>query len=131
MNRALAWSAAALASLVVACVGLPSLEGRTETTAFASTDATRLGRSVAPRVVANSCKSGIYALTLPGDAVAARALLANAAERSLDVQYYIWHADQTGFMLRPINFARASFRHYHCELPLRTTTANYHCGIAA
>ena len=99
MNRALAWSAAALASLVVACIGLPSLEGRTETAAFASTDATRLGRSVAPRVVANSGKSGIYALTLPGDAFAARALLADAAERSLDVQYYIWHADQTGYLL--------------------------------
>jgi putative cardiolipin synthase len=99
VNRALACSAAALASLVVACVGPPSLEGRTETTAFASTDTTRLGQSVAPRVVANSDKSGIYALTLPGDAFAARALLANAAERSLDVQYYIWHADQTGYLL--------------------------------
>ncbi len=34
-----------------------------------------------------------------GGAFAARALLAAAAERSLDVQYYIWHGDQTGYML--------------------------------
>jgi len=33
------------------------------------------------------------------DAFAARALLAKAAERSLDVQYYIWHKDLTGSLL--------------------------------
>jgi putative cardiolipin synthase len=33
------------------------------------------------------------------DAFAARALLAAAAERSLDVQYYIWHNDTTGTLL--------------------------------
>ena len=33
------------------------------------------------------------------DAFAARVLLAAAADKSLDVQYYIWHGDQTGFLL--------------------------------
>ncbi|MEE4237201.1 MAG: phospholipase D family protein [Anderseniella sp.] len=35
----------------------------------------------------------------PHGAFAARVLLADAAERSLDVQYYIWHGDQTGYLL--------------------------------
>src|SRR5262249_57181810 len=35
----------------------------------------------------------------PRDAFAARILLTRAAERSLDVQYYIWHADTSGSLL--------------------------------
>ena len=38
------------------------------------------------------CRSG-------RDAFAARVLLAGAAQRSLDVQYYIWHGDHTGYLL--------------------------------
>ena len=34
-----------------------------------------------------------------GDAFAARALLVDAAERTLDVQYYIWHNDISGTLL--------------------------------
>src|SRR6185369_11645200 len=44
-------------------------------------------------------KSGIHALTAASDAFAARVVLAAASERSLDVQYYIWHADETGVLL--------------------------------
>jgi putative cardiolipin synthase len=33
------------------------------------------------------------------DAFAARVVLAQAAERSIDAQYYIWHADETGMLL--------------------------------
>ena len=44
-------------------------------------------------------ESGIYALPQGRDAFAARVVFARAAERSLDVQYYIWHADNTGFLL--------------------------------
>jgi putative cardiolipin synthase len=99
MTRAIVWSIAALTSLIAGCLDLPSLKGRVETSALTNTDATLLGRSVARRVAANPGKSGIHALSLPGDAFVARALLATAAERSLDVQYYIWHDDQTGYLL--------------------------------
>jgi len=37
--------------------------------------------------------------SIPHDAFAARALLARLAERTLDVQYYIWHGDTTGTLL--------------------------------
>lgn len=48
---------------------------------------------------ADDSDSGIYALTDAEEAFAARALLARAAQHSLDVQYYIWRADKTGRLL--------------------------------
>jgi putative cardiolipin synthase len=43
--------------------------------------------------------SGVYALNNPVDAFAARIFMARAAEKTLDVQYYIWRKDLTGTML--------------------------------
>jgi putative cardiolipin synthase len=44
-------------------------------------------------------RAGVYALDVAQEAFAARALLARAAERTLDVQCYIWRGDTTGFLL--------------------------------
>jgi putative cardiolipin synthase len=44
-------------------------------------------------------RSGVFALQNGIDAFAARVLLAEAAERTLDVQYYIWHYDLSGTLL--------------------------------
>ncbi|MCL7944039.1 phospholipase D family protein [Marinobacter sp. ATCH36] len=60
---------------------------------------TRLGKAIAPKLSDHPGKSGIYALTNPRDAFAARILLARVADRTLDVQYYIWHGDITGTLL--------------------------------
>src|SRR4029453_19513456 len=60
---------------------------------------TRLGRAVAPGVVAHPGRAGLYALLDPHDAFGARVLLAAAADKSLDVQYYIWHKDHVGVLL--------------------------------
>ena len=43
--------------------------------------------------------SGVYALNSGHDAFATRALLADIATQSIDVQYYIWHQDLTGLLL--------------------------------
>jgi len=94
-----AWVVAALAALITGCASLPSLEGRTATSALADTAGTRLGRAVTPGVAANPGKSGIHALPEPHDAFAARVLLAAATEKSLDAQYFIWHGDQVGYLL--------------------------------
>ena len=67
--------------------------------AFSDTGETRLGRAITPHVSAHPGRSGIYALPDAREAFAARALLAQAAERSLDVQYYIWRKDMTGTLL--------------------------------
>jgi len=61
---------------------------------------TRLAKAVADASAAAwPGRSGIYPLPIAQEAFAARALLARAAERSLDVQYYIWRLDTTGWML--------------------------------
>jgi len=85
-----------LAALVAGCASLPPLDGRVETRASADTATTRLGRAMVPDVAAHAGRSGIYPLPSPTDAFAARAFLAQAADRTLDVQYYIWHDDLTG-----------------------------------
>jgi len=93
------WLVISLTAVVAGCASLPSLEGRSETHALTDTTSTRLGRAVAQDVAAHRGKSGIYPMPVPTDAFAARVLLAADAEKSLDVQYYIWHGDQTGYLL--------------------------------
>ncbi|MBF5006106.1 phospholipase D family protein [Diaphorobacter caeni] len=80
---------------------LPPLEGRSVSHALSAEESaqTRLGRAVEPELQAHPGTTGIHPLEDPHDAFAARALLARAAERTLDVQYYIWHNDITGTML--------------------------------
>ncbi|HXE54391.1 MAG TPA: phospholipase D family protein [Tepidisphaeraceae bacterium] len=60
---------------------------------------TRLDRSVAPLVQAHPGLSGILALPDGRDAFAARVLMSDAAERTLDARYYIWHDDLSGGLL--------------------------------
>ncbi|WP_277957175.1 phospholipase D family protein, partial [Candidatus Nitrotoga sp. HW29] len=81
------------------CSALPSLDERSVSTALVDTINTRLGRAIAPHVTAHPEKSGIYLLDDSRDSFAARVWLARAAERSLDVQYYIWHEDMAGTLL--------------------------------
>lgn len=81
------------------CNRLPPIEGRAASTAFEDTGTTLLGRAVAPLTAAHPGVSGIYPLREARDAFAARYLLAGAAERTLDVQYYIWHQDMSGVLL--------------------------------
>jgi cardiolipin synthase C len=99
LRRLASLVAVALAALVAGCASLPSQEGRTVSTAFADTADTRLARSLAPGVAAHPDKTGIHALPVPYDAFAARYLLAAAAEKSLDVQYFLWHGDEVGYLL--------------------------------
>jgi putative cardiolipin synthase len=81
------------------CAPLPSLEGRTVSAAFVRTSDTRLGRAVEPVAAKHPGTSGVHPLLDARDAFAARVLLARAAERSLDIQYYIWQDDVSGRLL--------------------------------
>jgi putative cardiolipin synthase len=78
---------------------LPQQAGRERTYATTDTADTRLGRAVAPGLAAHPGLSGFYPLAAGADAFVARIGLARTAERSLDVQYYIYHADDTGLAL--------------------------------
>ncbi|WP_370890675.1 phospholipase D family protein [Janibacter sp. GXQ6167] len=68
---------------------------------YANTTDTTLGRAVAegrPQD-ADPGLSGIYTLADGRDAFVARAMLVDTAERTIDVQYYIWHDDTAGRLL--------------------------------
>src|SRR5690606_15637141 len=94
-----------LAALVVAVLllaitsRLPSHEGRSHSARLPDTAGTLLGRGVYPLLQAHPGLSGVLPLASGSDAFAARVALADAAERSLDVQYYIWHGDMSGTLL--------------------------------
>jgi len=62
-------------------------------------DDTALGRALAAPLALHVGLSGIYPLQDGRDAFAARAALADAAERSIDAQYYIWRDDVSGRLL--------------------------------
>ncbi len=81
------------------CSQLPSLAERLVSTALQDTTNTRLGRAVSALMQAHPGRSGIVPLPDGRDAFAARALLADGAQRSLDVQYYIWRDDLSGTLL--------------------------------
>ncbi len=61
-----------------------------------NTASTTLASSVRDALNAHAGESGFRPLPNGVEALVARIILADAAERSLDVQYYIWHDDLTG-----------------------------------
>ena len=61
--------------------------------------ATPIDRALAPMTEARPGQTGMVMLSDNVDAFAARALLARATGRSLDLQYYIWRPDYTGNLL--------------------------------
>lgn len=91
--------ALAVAAAVLGCASLPPTAPHPPSTAFQDTAGTRLGTAIAPLAAAHPGLSGVYPLAAGRDAFAARALLARRAERSLDLQYYIWRKDLTGLLL--------------------------------
>jgi putative cardiolipin synthase len=60
---------------------------------------TKLAEYVQRRLATHPGQSGLHPLADAHDALAARLALADTAERSLDVQYFIWNKDMTGKVL--------------------------------
>jgi putative cardiolipin synthase len=77
---------------------LPALPDRPESRALDGAG-TRLCDAMGRVAAANPGKSGVLLLPDGREAFAARGALARAAERSLDLQYYIWHGDVAGRLL--------------------------------
>ena len=90
---------AGLVGLLAGCASLPSLEGRTSSSALTDTSQTLLGSRIGGDAAAHPGKTGVHALPEPHDAFAARVVLAGLAEKSIDAQYYIWHGDQVGYLM--------------------------------
>ena len=82
--------------LLSACSTLPRDVERPVSHAVANTGDTRLGHMIRQAATAHPGQSGFHALSDGVEALLSRLVLAELAERTLDVQYYIWHHDQTG-----------------------------------
>jgi putative cardiolipin synthase len=81
------------------CATLPENVDRQYSSALQDTDDTTIGRVVKQRGADYPGKSGFFLLGNGLDAFVARVVLANAAERSIDVQYYLYHNDLVGNLL--------------------------------
>ena len=86
----------AVALFACGCASLPTDVARSDSRALRDTEATRLGQASRSVLQAHPDQSGFRPLRSGVDALLARIVLAEAAQRSLDVQYYIWHDDFTG-----------------------------------
>jgi len=89
------------ASLLLAgcATTLPKDYGRPVSTSLANPVDTQLGRFFQHEIAAHPGKSGVLLLPNGGWAFRARAGLTNEAEKTIDVQYYIWEEDTSGKIL--------------------------------
>jgi putative cardiolipin synthase len=87
--------------LLGGCMKLPENNGRSESRAIPTTEAeqTSLGLQLADKLAAHPGKNGVLMLRSGRDAFVARALLAQQAESSIDLQYYMFHHDTVGNLL--------------------------------
>jgi putative cardiolipin synthase len=104
-NRATLTTRCAVALLAGAVLGacstLPpgSDYPRTVTVALANPETTTLGRSLRSATLAHEGKSGFRFLSRGTDGFLTRMQMINAAEKTLDLQYFIFRGDDTGRML--------------------------------
>ena len=78
---------------------LPDLPRGEASVAIPASAETALGAGLMPLIADHDGQSGVVPLADGRDALAARILLARAAQETIDVQYYIWQADTTGWLL--------------------------------
>jgi len=78
---------------------LRTYRGPQSTALARGTDSTDLDRLLDPLEAANPGQHGLLSVLDNHDAFAARSLSATQAGRSLDLMYYIWHTDITGWLL--------------------------------
>jgi putative cardiolipin synthase len=81
------------------CASLPDNSMRTSSMVITDGDTTRLGKAFNQVLDQHPDKSGVYMLRDGLGAFVGRAALARLAERSIDVQYYIFHQDMVGRLL--------------------------------
>jgi putative cardiolipin synthase len=89
----------AVVACLSGCAVFPSGYARTETAAWPHPEETAIGRALAGRLQRQASLSGVRLLETGVDAFAARAALADVAERTLDLQYYIVRDDESTIAL--------------------------------
>ncbi len=85
--------------LLSACTTLPEQFDATPSQAWQTPETTAIGAFFDTPVAANENHSGLLLLPEDRTAFVARFALAAQAERTLDLQYYLWKGDNTGLAL--------------------------------
>ncbi len=78
------------------CVSLPTDYPRTISSALYLPQETELGKTIQPYVAKHHGDSGFYFMSSDVNAFLARVLLIEAAQKTLDLQYYSFQPDRTG-----------------------------------
>src|SRR5450830_734126 len=88
-------------ALLAGCATLPpgSDFPKTTSSALAQPEDTRFGRQFADAAREHGGNSGFRMLAVGVDGFLTRVQMVNAAERTLDLQYFIFRADETGQLL--------------------------------
>lgn len=97
--RRLTTSGLLLLLFVGGCARLPTDYERTESRALEDYQSTTVGRHWAEQEAENPGKSAFALLRYGKDAFAIRVAMIDRAEKTLDLQVYIWQADETGRIL--------------------------------
>src|ERR1700733_245733 len=101
------WLLATALLVLSGCAGLPRHVEKTRSVAFQEPDTTTLGHIVVSDEVGKNL-SGIRLLSSGDEALASLIALADHAERTLDIQYYIIHQDDsTRTLLHHVRLAAA------------------------
>jgi putative cardiolipin synthase len=83
--------------LIGGCASLPTDVERPTSLSFSQPQTTALGRLVIPlQSLYPETQSGFYILDTGREAFLERLALIEAAEQSIDAQYYIWNSDESG-----------------------------------
>jgi putative cardiolipin synthase len=85
--------------LTAGCATLPKDYARTESSALVAHDSTPIGKEVAAIAARHPGQSGYVIIRHGRQAFTARVMLADLAQRTLDVQYFLWETDATGRLL--------------------------------
>ncbi len=85
--------------LLQGCITLPYNYPRPVSTALSMPQETRMGRKVQARAARHHGESGFYLLSSGDDAFVARLLSVDLAEKTIDLQYYIFQDDFTGKLM--------------------------------
>src|SRR5690349_4486202 len=78
---------------------MPDNAHRTPSYALSDGDRTSLGKSIRPQLEQHSGHSGVHLLGSGLDAFVARVVNVRLAERTIDLQYYMFHQDTVGRLL--------------------------------
>jgi len=98
--------------ILAGCATFPPIYQQIPSTAFQHPERTELGRFFASSIEQHPGKSGFWLLNKGKEAILARMALVDMAERTIDMQYYIWEADATGWLLmeRAVRAAKRGVR---------------------